>query len=66
MNNYWGPPDDDEPLPDWMDPIKCKQVNEAVNEVKEYRKRTGKDLMSVIQEALNKPAVPITIVPPKE
>jgi hypothetical protein len=63
MNNYWGPPnDDDEPLPDWMDPIKCKQVNEA----KENRKRTGKDLMSVINEALQKPAVPIIIETPKE
>ena len=57
MNNYWGPPDDDEPLPDWMDPIKCKQVNEA----KENRKRTGKDLMSVINEALNKPPIPVEI-----
>ena len=62
MNNYWGPPDDEEPLPDWMDPVKCKQINEA----KEYRRQSGKDLMSVIQEALQKPAVPITILPPKE
>ena len=61
MNNYWGPPND-EPLPDWMDPIKCKQVNEA----KENRKLTGKDLMSVINEALQKPAVPIIIETPKE
>ena len=61
MNNYWGPPDD-EPLPDWMDPIKCKQVKEA----KENRKRTSKDLMSVINEALQKPAVPIIIETPKE
>ena len=57
MNNLWGPPDD-EPLPDWMNPIKCRQINE--------RKRTSKDLMSVIQEAMNKPPVPITILPPKE
>ena len=62
MNNYWGEPDDDNPLPDWMDPKKCRQVNEQ----KELRKRTGKDLMSVINEALQKPAVPITILPPKE
>lgn len=57
MNNLWGPPDD-EPLPDWMDPIKCRQINE--------RKRTSKDLMSVINEALNKPSVPIIIETPKE
>ena len=62
MNNYWGPPDDEEPLPDWMDPVKCKQINEA----KELRRQSGKDLMSVINEALQKPAVPITILPPKE
>ena len=62
MNNYWGPPDDEEPLPDWMDPVKCKQINEA----KELRRKSGKDLMSVINEALQKPAVPITILPPKE
>ena len=62
MNNYWGPPDDEEPLPDWMDPKKCRQVNEQ----KELRRKSGKDLMSVIQEALQKPAVPVTILPPKE
>ncbi len=50
MNNLWGPPDD-EPLPDWMNPIKCRQINE--------RKRTSKDLMTVINEALNKPPVPV-------
>ena len=53
MNNYWGPPDD-EPLPDWMNPAKCKQVNEQ----KEMRKKSGKDLMSVINECLQKPPVP--------
>lgn len=61
MNNLWGPPDD-EPLPDWMDPIKCRQVNEQ----KEYRKRTGKDLMSVINETLEKPAIHIDIKNPNE
>ena len=53
MNNYWGPTDD-EPLPDWMDPAKCKQVNEQ----KEMRKKSGKDLMSVINECLQKQPVP--------
>ncbi len=57
MNNFWGE-SDDEPLPDWMDPIKCRQLNE--------RKRTSKDLMSTIQECLEKPEVPIVIVPPTE
>ena len=62
MNNYWGEPENDNPLPDWMDPKKCRQVNEQ----KELRRKSGKDLMSVIQEALQKPAVPVTILPPKE
>ena len=59
--NYWGEPDE-EGLPAWMDPKKCHQFNEQ----KEHRRRTGKDLTSVIQECLNKPAVPIIIEPPKE
>jgi hypothetical protein len=58
--NYWGEPDD-EPLPDWMDPVKCRQLNEQ----KELRRKTGRDLNSVIQEALNQPSVPITIQEPK-
>jgi hypothetical protein len=37
-----------------MDPAKCKQVNEQ----KEMRKKSGKDLMSVINECLQKPPVP--------
>ncbi len=53
MNNFWGPPDE-EPLEDWMNPAKCKQVNEQ----KEMRKKSGKDLMSVINECLQKPPVP--------
>ena len=53
MNNYWGPPDD-EPLPDWMDPVKCRQMNEQ----KEHRRKTKGDLMSIIEQTLQKPAVP--------
>jgi hypothetical protein len=54
MNNYWGPPDDDNQLPDWMDPVKCRQVNEQ----KEMRKKNGGDLMSIIEQTLKKPPVP--------
>lgn len=61
MNNFWGE-SDDEPLPDWMDPVKCK----AVNEQKENRKKTGKDLVSIIQETLRKPPVHIDIKEPKQ
>ena len=61
MNNYWGPPDDDEPLPDWMDFRKCRQVNEQ----KELRRKSGRDLNSIIEETLRKPPVNIDIKEPK-
>lgn len=61
MNNFWGPPDDDEPLPDWMDFRKCRQVNEQ----KELRKKSGRDLNSIIEETLRKPPVNIDIKEPK-
>jgi hypothetical protein len=48
-------------LPDWMDPVKCRQINEQ----KELSRKTGRDLNSVIQEALNQPPVPINIQEPK-
>lgn len=53
MNNFWGEPDD-EPLPDWMDPKKCRQVNEA----QEIRRRSSGSLTEAINAALAKPAVP--------
>lgn len=59
--NFWGEPDD-EPLPDWMDPVKCRMVNEQ----KEMRRQSGKDLNSVIMEALTKPAIPVTIKEPND
>ena len=61
MNNFWGPPDDDEPLPDWMDFRKCRQVNEQ----KELRRKSGRDLNSIIEETLRKPPVNIDIKEPK-
>ena len=60
MNNFWGPPDD-EPLPDWMDPVKCRQVNEQ----KELRRKSGRDLNSIIEETLRKPPVNVDIKEPK-
>ena len=60
MNNFWGP-SDDEPLPDWMDPVKCRQVNEQ----KELRRKSGRDLNSIIEETLRKPPVNIDIKEPK-
>lgn len=60
MKNFWGPTDD-EPLPDWMDPVKCRQVNEQ----KELRRKSGRDLNSIIEETLRKPPVNIDIKEPK-
>jgi hypothetical protein len=54
-NNFWGEPDE-EPLPEWMDP-KTYQNPQP--------KRRGPSLADVIQEALNKPPVPIDIKEPK-
>ena len=61
MNNFWGPPDDDDELPAWMSPIKCRQVNEQ----KELRKKSGRDLNSIIEETLRKPPGNIEITEPK-
>ena len=52
MKNFWGEPDDIEPLPPWMDP-KTYQNNGP--------KRKTKSLNEAINEALKKPAVPIII-----
>jgi len=62
MNNFWGPPDDDDGLPDWMSPTKCRQVNEQ----KELRRKTGGDLMSIIEQTLRKPPVKIEIKEPSD
>lgn len=56
MKNFWGEPDDIEPLPLWMDP-KTYQNNGP--------KRKTKSLNEAINEALKKPAVPIIIQEPE-
>lgn len=61
MNNFWGPPDDDDELPAWMHPEKCRQVNEQ----KELRRKSGRDLNSIIEETLRKPPVNVDIKEPK-
>jgi len=53
--NFWGPTDDDEPLPEWMDP---KTYNNP------KPKRHGPSLMESIKEAMNKPPVPVVIDKP--
>ena len=56
MKNFWGEPDDIEPLPPWMDP-RTYQNNGS--------KRKTKSLNEAINEALKKPAVPIIIQEPE-
>jgi hypothetical protein len=56
MNNYWGPPDDDGDLPDWMLASTYQNGNQP--------KRRGKSLEQIAEEALQKPLVPVIIVPP--
>ena len=53
-NNFWGDPDE-EPLPDWMNP---KTYNQP------QIRRSVKPLSDCINEALNKPPVPIIIKEP--
>ncbi len=53
--NGWGEPDDIEPLPEWMDPKTYSNPKP---------KRSGPSLMESIQEAMNKPPVPVIIDKP--
>ena len=53
--NFWGP-DDEEPLPEWMDPKTYSNPKP---------KRRGPSLMESIEEAMKKPPVPIDISEPK-
>lgn len=54
--NFWGEPDDIEPLPEWMDPKTYSNPRPA---------RHIKSLNEAIQEALRKPPVPIVLQEPK-
>ena len=55
-NNFWGPADDEEPLPEWMDPKTYSTPKP---------KRHGPSLMECIEEAMKKPPVPVDIKEPK-
>lgn len=56
--NFWGPPDDEEPLPAWMDPKTYQNGNQK-------SLRRGPSLFDSIEEALKKPPVPVEIKEPK-
>lgn len=44
-HNFWGEPDDIEPLPDWMKP------NQSI-------RRPSKSITDIIRDTMNKPPVP--------
>jgi hypothetical protein len=50
LNNFWGEPDDIEPLPDWMDPKKCHTINEQKN-------KTG-SVEKAAEKCLKRPPIP--------
>jgi len=54
--NFWGEPDDIEPLPEWMDQKTYQNNNQF--------KRKTKSLNEAINDALQKPAVPVIIKEP--
>lgn len=54
-NNFWGDPDD-EPLPDWMNPIKYQQA-------KLFRPK-HQTLEEAAAEALKKPPIPVLLKDP--
>jgi hypothetical protein len=54
--NFWGEPDDVEPLPDWM---------LAETHRNPQKRKPSKSLTEAIEEALRKPPVPIVIKEPR-
>ena len=56
-NNFWGEPDDIEPLPDWMKPGPRGGSN---------GRRSDKTLIQVIEEALKKPVIHVVINKPDD
>jgi hypothetical protein len=56
--NFWGEPDDVEPLPEWMDPRTYQNQG--------YKRKPAKSLNECINEALAKPPVPIIIKEPEQ
>ena len=52
MNNFWGEPDDSEPLPDWMNPATYRNGNTM--------KPRGRSLTDVIMDAAKKPPIDLS------
>ena len=56
MNNHWGPPDDDDGLPDWMKASTYQNGGQP--------KKRGKSLEQIAEEVLKKPPIPVIIREP--
>jgi hypothetical protein len=55
-NNYWGEPDDDMDMPDWMKASTYQNGSQP--------KKKVKSLEQIAEETLRKPAIPIVIREP--
>jgi hypothetical protein len=53
-NKFWGPPDDEEPLPDWMNPETYRNGNQ--------NRSRGKSLNEAIMDAAKKPQKMLTML----
>jgi hypothetical protein len=51
-NKFWGPPDDEEPLPDWMNPETYRNGNQ--------NRPRGKSLNEAIMDAAKKPPIDLS------
>ena len=63
MSNFWGEPDDIEPMPDWMLPDNHPMKRKSMQGFKGLH---NKSLEDACAEALRKPPVPILLKPPSE
>lgn len=54
--NFWGEPDDCEPMPDWMNPNTYKNNNPF--------KQSNKTVENTIRDVLKKPPIPIQSIEP--
>ena len=57
MNNFWGEPEDND-LPAWMDPKTYREGGAK------FKGLHNKSLEQACADALKKPAVPVSIIPP--
>jgi len=54
--NYWGPPEEDYDLPEWMRSSTYQNGGQP--------KRRGKSLEQIAEEVLKKPPIPVIMIKP--